>query len=286
MCSLLCSTDVIAAISMVSYDEQPTLFSLLFGEGIVNDAVAIILFNSVLKYTGENTTVSWTTPFAIFWDFLLLGVCSILIGLVYGLIASAFFKSIRSLTRDACMECMTIFCFGYLAYCTSELCSFSGIIALLTSGVVMAHYAWYSLSPQGKHGSYLVFSTLGYAMTGFIFSYLGITFFAYEDYWWSWELILVEVFIIFIGRYGGTMGLVYLLECCGYKSGISFKQLFFIGYAGLIRGAIAFGLVLRINHTVTNRSVIVTTCLCLVVGTTIILGATVGMVQKCLFKAD
>lgn len=53
MCSLLCSTDVIAAISMVSYDEQPTLFSLLFGEGIVNDAVAIILFNSVLKYTGD-----------------------------------------------------------------------------------------------------------------------------------------------------------------------------------------------------------------------------------------
>lgn len=150
----------------------------------------------------------------------------------------------------------------------------------------MAHYAWYSLSPQGKHGSYLVFSTLGYAMTGFIFSYLGITFFAYEDYYWSWELILVEVVIIFFGRYGGTMGLIYMLECCGYKSGIDFKQLFFIGYAGLIRGAIAFGLVLRINHTVANRSVIVTTCLCLVVGTTIILGATVGLVQKCLFKSD
>lgn len=89
-----------------------------------------------------------------------------------------------------------------------------------------------------------------------------------------------------IGRYGGTMGLIYLLECCGYKSGISFKQLFFIGYAGLIRGAIAFGLVLRINSEVTNRSVIVTTCLTLVVGTTIILGATVGLVQKCLFQKD
>lgn len=120
-------------------------------------------------------------------------------------------------------------------------------------------------------------------MTAFIFSYLGITFFAYSDYWWSWELILVEVVIIFIGRYGGTMGLIYLLQLCGYKSGITFKQLFFIGYAGLIRGAIAFGLVLRINHNVTNRSVIVTTCLTLVVGTTIILGATVGVVQKCLF---
>ncbi len=45
--SLLCSSDVIAAISIIKYEEQPKLFSLVFGEGIVNDAVAIILFNTV-----------------------------------------------------------------------------------------------------------------------------------------------------------------------------------------------------------------------------------------------
>lgn len=47
MSSLLCSSDVIAAISIIKYEEQPKLFSLVFGEGIVNDAVAIILFNTV-----------------------------------------------------------------------------------------------------------------------------------------------------------------------------------------------------------------------------------------------
>jgi NhaP-type Na+/H+ or K+/H+ antiporter len=35
---------VIAAISIVKYEEQPMLFSMIFGEGIVNDAVALILF--------------------------------------------------------------------------------------------------------------------------------------------------------------------------------------------------------------------------------------------------
>jgi len=45
--TLLCSSDVIAAISIVKYEEQPKLYSLLFGEGMVNDAVAIILFNTV-----------------------------------------------------------------------------------------------------------------------------------------------------------------------------------------------------------------------------------------------
>ena len=42
--SLLCSSDVIAAISIIKYDQQPKLYSIVFGEGIVNDAVAMILF--------------------------------------------------------------------------------------------------------------------------------------------------------------------------------------------------------------------------------------------------
>lgn len=249
MSSLLCSTDVIAAISMVKYEEQPTLFSLLFGEGIVNDAVAIILFNTVLKFffAGEAKAITWTAPFEILGDFLLLGFCSIGIGLLYGLFASVMFKHVRSLTSSATVECLVIFLVAYMAYVTAELCAFSGIIALLTSGVVMAHYAWYSLSSQGQHGSYLVFQTLGLLMQGFIFSYLGISFFSFASLDWSPSLIGVMLGIVIVGRMGGTVGLIGLLRMCGYKSGIAWKEVFFIGYAGLIRGAIAFGLVLRID---------------------------------------
>ena len=54
----------------------------------------------------------------------------------------------------------------------------------------------------------------------------------------------------------------------------------------MIRGAVAFGLVLRIEEEVENRSVIVTTSLGLVVFTTIVLGSTVATVQKCLFGKE
>ena len=47
ICSLLCSSDVIAAISMISYNDQPKLFSIVYGEGVFNDIVSIILFNTV-----------------------------------------------------------------------------------------------------------------------------------------------------------------------------------------------------------------------------------------------
>lgn len=55
----------------------------------------------------------------------------------------------------------------------------------------------------------------------------------------------------------------------GFNSQIPLKELIFIGYAGMIRGAVAFGLVLRIDDEIENRSVIVTTTLFLVIFTTI-----------------
>ena len=47
ICALLCSSDVIAAIAMISYSDQPKLFSIVYGEGVFNDIVSIILFNTV-----------------------------------------------------------------------------------------------------------------------------------------------------------------------------------------------------------------------------------------------
>jgi len=47
--SLLCSSDVVAAVSIVDYTKQPKLYSCIFGEGCVNDIVSIILFNTVVQ---------------------------------------------------------------------------------------------------------------------------------------------------------------------------------------------------------------------------------------------
>jgi hypothetical protein len=85
------------------------------------------------------------------------------------------------------------------------------------------------------------------------------------------------------GRFIGTIGIIKIFELFGYKSGIVMKDLIFISYAGIIRGAVAFGLVLRIDDSVEHRSVIVTTSLALVCFTTIFLGSTVATMQRLLF---
>lgn len=75
-----------------------------------------------------------------------------------------------------------------------------------------------------------------------------------------------------------------MLKLMGYNSGIPIKELLFIWYAGMIRGAIAFGLVLRIDQKYANRGLIVTTSLSLVIFTTVVFGSTVGIWSKFLFK--
>jgi NhaP-type Na+/H+ or K+/H+ antiporter len=93
---------------------------------------------------------------------------------------------------------------------------------------------------------------IGFGFEAFVFSYLGLSFFSYWgktadgmlDFAWSWSFILVELFICMIARVIGTIGLLYLLILCRHKSGITFRQVLFISYGGMIRGAIAFGLVL------------------------------------------
>jgi sodium/hydrogen exchanger-like protein 6/7/sodium/hydrogen exchanger 8 len=61
--ALLCSSDVVAAVSIVDYTKQPKLFSCIFGEGVVNDIVSIILFNTVLQL--QSVTFQKYTPFLI-----------------------------------------------------------------------------------------------------------------------------------------------------------------------------------------------------------------------------
>jgi len=61
------------------------------------------------------------------------------------------------------------------------------------------------------------------------------------------------------------------------------KELLFVSYAGMIRGAVAFGLVLRIDDDINSKSVIVTTSLSLVAFTTVFNGSTVAVVLRLLF---
>lgn len=84
----------------------------------------------------------------IIYEFCKLAFLSLLIGLVIGFLSAFLYKKLRLLTMNTLMETVILFSLAYLSYCLSEIFHLSGIIALLSCGVVMGHYTWYNLSPQ------------------------------------------------------------------------------------------------------------------------------------------
>lgn len=48
------ATDSVAALTMIKPEKYPKLFSVVFGEGMINDAVSIIIFLSVKNLTDES----------------------------------------------------------------------------------------------------------------------------------------------------------------------------------------------------------------------------------------
>ena len=81
----------------------------------------------------------------------------------------------------------------------------------------MAHYTWYNLSPQGKQVSSTTIQTLGYGAEAFVFTYLGLTFFSYLKYNWSWHLFVIELVVVMVGRFFATVGFLGLLVLFGHK---------------------------------------------------------------------
>ena len=295
--ALLCSSDVVAAVSIVSYEAQPKLFSCVFGEGVFNDIVSIILFNTVESL--QHMEFMWYTPFVILIQFILLGIVSIAMGLIFGVILSIFFKYARFITISPIIETFMVFSFCMTAYFVTGLITInglemSGIIALLTCGILCAHYTYYNMSPQGRQTATLSFTFIGELAEAAVYSYVGLSLYSTIPTWWSWSFVFIQLAIIFGGRIFGVITTFYTFRLCCKKKTIKFNELLFITYAGMIRGAIAFALVLKIKYYKTpedkvlcedcyspeNYDLAVSTTLMLVMLTTLIFGTFMDPVQK------
>ena len=109
---------------------------------------------------GEDKNSGFTseTPLVILGDFCKLFSTSILIGLIFGFAASYITKRFRFIaTQSAIGESFLLICFGLFSYFLSEVLELSGIVSLLTTALILAHYAWHNLSPQGKHVTSVTF---------------------------------------------------------------------------------------------------------------------------------
>ena len=91
---------------------------------------------------------------------------------------------------------------------------------------------------------------------------------------------MAEFFIVIVGRYAAITLSYYIFECAkGDKTNkLNFREISFLTYAALIRGAIAFGLVENLDeHSFDKKDVIVSTTYALVILSTVGFGGFILM---------
>ena len=187
--ALVSATDPVTVLAVFQeLGVNPDLFALVFGESVLNDAVAIVLYRTLLDFADKGASAASVVGIvesAGFFLFVFLG--SMATGTAFAVLAAAFFRGVKGsavLEHQAHVETSLVMIAPYCAYAAAEFLQLSGIVAILFCGIAMAHYARPNLSAAARRDSAMIFKTLATLSETFVFLYMGVSLFL-EDQAWS-----------------------------------------------------------------------------------------------------
>ncbi|XP_063750642.1 sodium/hydrogen exchanger 6-like [Eleginops maclovinus] len=237
------------------------LYALLFGESVLNDAVAIVLSSSIVAYqpAGDNSHsfegMAMLKSFGVF-----LGVFSgsFALGVATGFM-TALISKFTKLRDFPLLETALFFLMSWSTFLLAEACGFTGVVAVLFCGITQAHYTFNNLSPDSQDRTKQLFELLNFLAENFIFSYMGLTLFSFQSHVFNPMFIIGAFVAVFLGRAANIYPLSFLLNL-GRKNKIKSNFQHVMMFAGL-RGAMTFALSIRDTATYARQMMFSTTLL-------------------------
>uniref|UniRef100_A0A3Q1GHP5 Solute carrier family 9 member A9 n=1 Tax=Acanthochromis polyacanthus TaxID=80966 RepID=A0A3Q1GHP5_9TELE len=256
-----CMFSVLGLLSELRVDLD--LHTLLFGESVLNDAVAIVLTHAITTYNQAGAGHVFD-PAAFFLSAgLFLGVLvgSIFIGFIFTVITALIsFRPPQSLPLHPRLNYHLIFfLLSWSSFLSAEAAGLSGIVAVLFCGLSQARYTVLNLSPEGKTRTKQLFEVFNFLGEIFIFGYMGYVLLASPHHVFNAVFISGAFLSIFISRACNIYPLSFLLNL-GRTNKIPCTFQHFMMLAGL-RGAVAFSLAARDTSTKVRRTILSTTLL-------------------------
>uniref|UniRef100_A0A8C4LLP5 Sodium/hydrogen exchanger n=1 Tax=Equus asinus asinus TaxID=83772 RepID=A0A8C4LLP5_EQUAS len=237
------------------------LYALLFGESVLNDAVAIVLSSSIVAYqpAGDNShTFDVTAMFKSIGIFLGIFSGSFAMGAATGVVTS-YVTKFTKLREFQLLETGLFFLMSWSTFLLAEAWGFTGVVAVLFCGITQAHYTYNNLSTESQHRTKQLFELLNFLAENFIFSYMGLTLFTFQNHVFNPTFVVGAFIAIFLGRAANIYPLSLLLNL-GRRSKIGSNFQHMMMFAGL-RGAMAFALAIRDTATYARQMMFSTTLL-------------------------
>ncbi|THV03492.1 sodium/hydrogen exchanger [Dendrothele bispora CBS 962.96] len=173
--STLSATDPVTILAIFNqYKVDPKLYTIIFGESLLNDAVSIVMYETLSRFHGEEIYLK--SLFHGVGIFLLSFSVSMALGVAFGLATSLLLKH-SSLNLYPQIESCLVALAAYTCYFFSNGLTMSGIVSLLFCGITLKHYAYHTMSRRTQRTTKYIFSTLAQLSENFIFIYLGMALF-------------------------------------------------------------------------------------------------------------
>ncbi|CAL2251004.1 unnamed protein product [Prunus armeniaca] len=282
--ALISATDPVTVLSI--FQELGTdmnLYALVFGESVLNDAMAISLYRTMSLVRSHAS--SGQNFFMVIVRFLETFVGSMSAGVGVGFTSALLFKyaglDIDNLQN---LECCLFVLFPYFSYMLAEGLGLSGIVSILFTGIVMKHYTYSNLSENSQRFVSSFFHLISSLAETFVFIYMGFDI-AMEQHSWS-HVGFIFFSIIFIGvaRAANVFSCAYLVNLVrpAHRQ-IPLKHQRALWYSGL-RGAMAFALALQSVHDLPegHGQTIFTATTAIIVLTVLLIGGSTGTMLEAL----
>ncbi|XP_051125908.1 sodium/hydrogen exchanger 6-like [Andrographis paniculata] len=282
--ALISATDPVTVLSI--FQELGTdvnLYALVFGESVLNDAMAISLYRTMSMVRSHMS--SDQSYFMVVVRFLETFVGSLSAGVGVGFISALLFKyaglDIDNLQN---LECCLFVLFPYFSYMLAEGLGLSGIVSILFTGIVMKHYSFSNLSENSQKFVSAFFHLISSLAETFVFIYMGFDI-AMEKHSWSHVgFIFFSILFIGVARAANVFSCAYLVNLVrpAHRK-IPMKHQKALWYSGL-RGAMAFALALQSIHDLPegHGQTIFTATTSIVVLTVLLIGGSTGTMLEAL----
>ncbi|XP_016647705.1 PREDICTED: sodium/hydrogen exchanger 2-like [Prunus mume] len=272
--AIFSATDSVCTLQVLNQDETPLLYSLVFGEGVVNDATSVVLFNAIQSF--DLSHINTSTALQFIGNFLR----------VAGLLSAYIIKKLYFGRHSTDREVALMILMAYLSYILSELFYLSAILTVFFCGIVMSHYTWHNVTESSRVTTKHTFATLSFVAEIFIFLYVGMDALDIE----KWKFVSdspgksiavssILLALVLVGRAAFVFPLSFLTNLTKKSPSdkISLKQQVTIWWAGLMRGsvsmALAYNQFTRSGHTdLRANAIMITSTITVVLFSTVVFG--------------
>ncbi|MBN9602903.1 MAG: Na+/H+ antiporter [Afipia felis] len=260
------------------------LLILLEGESLFNDATSLVLF----RFAVAAAMTGLFSPANAFGIFALLAIGGALVGIV---VAGTWVILVRYLQDQSLIIASGLLC-GWISYLLSEHLHVSGVIAVVTTGLICARYQHSILTANVRMYGAGFWMVMIFFIEAFVFLIIGSSLrVAIERggglHALIWQMsgpvftiILALTAARFIWIYASE-GLLAVLSACGLSrfQRLGFADATVLSWSGM-RGVITLALAASLPKTFPERDFIVVTAFAVILATVFVQGLTISAVIR------